>query len=82
MILFYVPQIVQTLRADVLGYAEQYIIQMARSSQLFSHQVIWNMNANMYKDDDMLLVSCLASDHPHLHDIFESRIAGRDETSL
>lgn len=51
---FYVPQIVQGLRSDVNGYVERFIVETAKLSQLFAHQIIWNMLANSYKDEDSL----------------------------
>ncbi|KAI5954298.1 STT4 [Candida jiufengensis] len=49
---FYVPQIVQSLRFDAKGYVERFIIETAKVSQLFAHQIIWNMLANSFKDED------------------------------
>ncbi len=33
------------------GYAEHYILKTAPSSQLFAHQIIWNMKANMFNEE-------------------------------
>lgn len=49
---FYVPQIVQSLRHDPLGYVERYIMETGTFSQLFAHQIIWNMKANAYGGDE------------------------------
>ena len=52
---FYVPQIVQCLRYDHTGYVEKLILDTAKISVLFSHQIIWNMLANCYIGDDGLV---------------------------
>ncbi|KAL1412783.1 Phosphatidylinositol 4-kinase stt4 [Vanrija albida] len=49
---FFVPQVVQALRTDALGYVESFIFETSKISQLFCHQIIWNMKANTYKDDN------------------------------
>ncbi|KAH9071165.1 hypothetical protein EDB83DRAFT_2366879 [Lactarius deliciosus] len=48
---FFVPQIVQALRHDELGYVGRFIFETTKTSQLFCHQIIWNMKANCYKGD-------------------------------
>ncbi|KAI0273304.1 atypical/PIKK/PI4K protein kinase [Gloeopeniophorella convolvens] len=48
---FFVPQIVQALRYDELGYVTKFVFETAKISQLFCHQIIWNMKANCFKDD-------------------------------
>jgi phosphatidylinositol 4-kinase len=39
------------------GYIERFIFEAASISQLFCHQIVWNMQANCYKDDNATIVS-------------------------
>ncbi|WFD19950.1 1-phosphatidylinositol 4-kinase [Malassezia caprae] len=51
LVFFYVPQVVQALRDDALGYVADFVLKTSRISQLFCHQILWNMQANTHKDD-------------------------------
>ena len=76
---FYVPQIVQCLRYDALGYVARYIVETGAFSQLFAHQIIWNMKANAYKDDDATIEDAIK---PILDKVMDSLIGsftGKDK---
>lgn len=36
-----------------MGYVTELIKQISKRSQIVAHQLIWNMQTNMYMDEDM-----------------------------
>ncbi|ORY06106.1 hypothetical protein K493DRAFT_252236 [Basidiobolus meristosporus CBS 931.73] len=79
VVFFYVPQVVQALRHDELGYAEKYILSAAKISQLFAHQIIWNMKANMYKDEESLIPDSLKPVLDRIIDRIVNSLSGEDQ---
>uniref|UniRef100_A0A1I8FNF1 PI3K/PI4K domain-containing protein n=1 Tax=Macrostomum lignano TaxID=282301 RepID=A0A1I8FNF1_9PLAT len=37
---------------DQMGYMTEFILNLAKRSQLCAHQLLWNMQTNAYKDDE------------------------------
>ena len=68
-LLLYIPQIVQATRYDDFGYVREVIFWLAKHSQLLAHQLIWNMNTNIYRDQDSKVRD------PQIGDLLENIIA-------
>lgn len=51
-VLPYIPQLVQSLRHDSMGYVTEFIKHISTRSQIVAHQLIWNSLVNMYMDED------------------------------
>ncbi|KAJ1662493.1 phosphatidylinositol-4- kinase [Coemansia sp. RSA 1813] len=77
---FYIPQLVQALRYDNSGYTERAIISSAQISQHFAHQIIWNMKANMFKDDDSQVPDSLKPVLERIIDVIVGGLSGDDRT--
>ncbi|KAJ2661711.1 phosphatidylinositol-4- kinase [Coemansia sp. RSA 1200] len=77
---FYIPQLVQALRHDTSGYVERAIVSSAQISQHFAHQIIWNMKANMYKDDDSQIPDPLKPVLERIVDVIVESLSGNDRT--
>ncbi|XP_050307106.1 phosphatidylinositol 4-kinase alpha isoform X2 [Anthonomus grandis grandis] len=67
-VLFYIPQLVQSLRHDKMGYVTEFIKWISKKSQIVAHQLIWNMKTNMFTDEDMQIKD------PILFEILESLV--------
>lgn len=37
-----------------MGYVAEFIKHISKRSQIVAHQLIWNMQTNMYMDEDQL----------------------------
>ncbi|XP_040569252.1 phosphatidylinositol 4-kinase alpha isoform X2 [Lepeophtheirus salmonis] len=53
-VLFYIPQLVQATRWDDLGFVKEFIKNISKKSNLVAHQLIWNMETNMFTDEEGL----------------------------
>ena len=51
-VLFYIPQLVQAVRYDDLGYVQEFIKNISERSNLVAHQLMWNLETNMYMDEE------------------------------
>ncbi|XP_012288489.1 phosphatidylinositol 4-kinase alpha [Orussus abietinus] len=67
-VLYYIPQLVQAVRHDSMGYVIEFIKAIAKRSQIVAHQLIWNMHTNMFMDEDKQLKD------PDLYDTLDSLV--------
>ncbi|KAH9367456.1 hypothetical protein HPB48_007537 [Haemaphysalis longicornis] len=68
VLMFYIPQLAQAVRYDNMGYMRHFILSSANISTLLTHQFVWNMRTNMYRDEHG------NRRDPDLHDTFAAMI--------
>ena len=51
-VLFYIQQLVQATRWDDLGYVKEFVKKISLESNLVAHQLIWNMDVNMFGGEE------------------------------
>jgi phosphatidylinositol 4-kinase len=71
---------VQALRYDQLGYVEQFIMEASLLSPLFAHQIIWNMKANAFKDEESSIPDPLKPTLDRLTQRMTDALSGEDKS--
>lgn len=51
-VVFFIPQLVQSLRHDALGYIERFLVSWATDSYVICHQLIWNIRTYIARTED------------------------------
>ncbi|KAI6177654.1 1-phosphatidylinositol 4-kinase [Aphelenchoides bicaudatus] len=75
VLILYIQQLVQCVRWDNMNYVAELIIWLAGHSQLLAHQLLWNMQTNMFTDEES------KSKDPIMHDPL-GKIVERIESRL
>ncbi|CAF4219354.1 unnamed protein product [Rotaria socialis] len=50
-LILYIPQLVQAIRYDEMGFVRRLILALSGKSNLLAHQLIWNIRTNTFKTE-------------------------------